>query len=74
MDKLSDGDVITVDMINETVNKLKDFRIKPVDVDGKKYYFWIQGEDGEWIPSDDPRARDALVAQIGEWDHDKSKS
>ena len=70
MDKLSDGDVITVDMINETVNKLKDFRIKPVDVDGKKYYFWIQGEDGAWIPSDGPKARDALVAQIGEWDHD----
>ena len=36
-------------------------------INGEKYYFWIQNENGEWIPSDDPRAREVLVAQIGEW-------
>lgn len=67
--KLDEGDVMTVDIINEALNKLKLLKPKmqPVDINGRKCYFWIQGEDGGWIPSDDPGARDALVKQIGEW-------
>lgn len=68
MSRLEEGDVLTVEMINEACSRLKDMGIKPHDINGKKYYFWIQNEEGEWIPSDDLRAREALIAQIGEWD------
>ena len=67
MSGLDEGDVLTIEMINEACNRLKDMRIKPHDINGRKYYFWIQNDGGEWIPSDDPRAREALIAQIGNW-------
>ena len=65
-DKLNESDVIDVEVINEAVKRLKELRIKPLDVNGKKYYFWIHDDEVGWITSDDLRARDALVEQIDE--------
>ena len=67
-DKLNEGDVMTVDIINEALAKLKLLKpkMKPVDVDGRKYYFWIKDKDGGWIASDEPGAREALLGVMGE--------
>lgn len=67
-DKLNEDDVMTVDIINEALAKLKLLKpkMKPVDVDGRKYYFWIKDKDGGWIPSDDPGAKQALLGVMGE--------
>lgn len=65
-DKLNEGDVMYIEVINEAVKRLKELRIKPLDVNGKKCYFWIYDDEVGWIPSDDLRAGDALVKQIGE--------
>lgn len=76
-DKLNEGDVFDVNEINELMNKVKLLKppIRPLDVNGKKYYFWIQGKDGGWIPSDDPGAREALLGVIGEdWFYEDSKN
>lgn len=64
-DKLNEGDVMNIEVINEAVKKAKDFGIKPLDLNGKKYYFWIYDDERGWVASDDPRARDTLVKQMG---------
>ena len=66
-DTLDEGAPDNPAVIRAALKAANDFKIRPLDIHGEKYYFWVHDKNGGLVPSDDPGARDVLVEQIGEW-------
>lgn len=62
MTKLEEGDVLTVEMINEAVEKIKllNPRMKPVRIGDKDYYIWVDSRDSGMVQVEGHAATEQL--------------